>query len=167
MILRLSILILSFMHYPVQGPSMEKIREYYDQAPRSEEATQSLIRLVEGHTESSAVLLAYQASATMMMANHVGNPFKKISYFREGKKLLEQAVEREPSNVEVRFLRFAAQSEIPGFLGYKDNLKEDKQLILQQIARLQDKHLQELIVTYMMRSDDLTQQEKEQLKVEP
>lgn len=146
---------------------MEKVREYYDQAPHSKQANQNLLELVEASADTSAVLLAYKASATMMMARHVGSPFKKISYFREGKQLLEQAVEMDPSNIEVRFLRFAAQSEIPGFLGYKDHLKKDKGFILQNLANLQDKDLQELITSYLAESDELSQEEKQQLKVEP
>ena len=167
MIKGITIIILSFLPILQQEPSMEQVREYYDQAPRSREATENLISLVEDHVDTSAVLLAYQASATMMMANHVGSPFKKISYFREGKRMLERAVERNPSNVEVRFLRFAAQSEIPGFLGYKDDLEEDKQLILTSVAGLQDRQLKELVVTYLMQADYLSQDEKEQLKLEP
>ena len=167
MIKGITIIILSFLPILQQEPFMEQVREYYDQAPQSREATENLISLVEDHVDTSAVLLAYQASATMMMANHVGSPFKKISYFRKGKRMLEQAVERNPSNVEVRFLRFAAQSEIPGFLGYKDNLEEDKQLILTSVAGLQDRQLKELIMTYLMQADYLSQDEKEQLKLEP
>lgn len=146
---------------------MEIVREYYHQAPHSQEANQNLLQLVEAPADTSAVLMAYKASATMMRARHVGNPFKKISYFREGKELLEQAVEMDPSNIEVRFLRFAAQSEIPGFLGYRDHLQEDKHLILQKLAGLQDRHLQELITRYLKQSDELSQGEKQQLKVEP
>lgn len=163
----LTIIVLLLWHYSLQEPSLEKVREYYDQAPHSQQATQNLIRIVEEHSDTSAVHLAYKASATMMMARHVGSPFKKISYFREGKKMLEQAIENDPSNMEVRFLRFAAQSEIPGFLGYKDNLEEDKQILLQHLAEVRDIHLQELITRYMIQSDELSQKEKQQLKVEP
>lgn len=67
----------------------------------------------------------------MMMAKHVVNPFAKLSYFKKGKNMLEKAIEADSENVELRFLRYAAQTNAPSFLGYDDHIAGDKKFLLQ------------------------------------
>jgi hypothetical protein len=66
------------------------------------------------------------------MAKHAGNPLSKYSNFNKGKKLLENAVKRDPKNLEIRFMRYICQEKTPSFLGYKENLEEDKKFILSE-----------------------------------
>jgi hypothetical protein len=63
------------------------------------------------------------------MAKHVINPFSKMSYFKKGKKYLESAVANAPNNLEVRFMRYTCQKEMPDFLGYNTNIAEDRKFI--------------------------------------
>ena len=54
------------------------------------------------------------------------NPFTKYNYFTEGKALLESSIQRDPTSPELRYLRFAIQSNVPLFLNYRKDLNEDK-----------------------------------------
>lgn len=65
----------------------------------------------------------------------VKGAFRKLEYFSRGKKNLEEAILADPQNPEIRFLRFATQSQAPNFLEY-DNLKEDKTLLLEQLPQM-------------------------------
>ena len=47
----------------------------------------------------------------------------------KGKKNIEQAIEQEPNNAELRFIRLSVQKNAPTFLEYHSNIKEDIQFI--------------------------------------
>jgi hypothetical protein len=98
------------------------------------------------------------------MANHVFNPFSKLSYFNKGKNMMEKAIAAASKNVELRFLRFAAQTKIPSFLGYKEDIKNDKKFLLNSLASVDDIELEKLIVTFLKESDYVTEKEKNNIK---
>ena len=41
----------------------------------------------------------------MMMAKHVFNPFSKLSYFKKGKQMLENAIETDGQNLELEIFK--------------------------------------------------------------
>jgi hypothetical protein len=45
---------------------------------------------------------------------------------------LSEAIKKEPKNLEIRFMRYICQEKTPSFLGYKENLEEDKKFILSE-----------------------------------
>lgn len=157
-------LLLISLHFSAgaQNISLEEIRALYQQAASSEEAAETLQRLEEVG-EEEPVLLAYKASGTMLMAKYAFSPFRKLSYFKEGKELLQQAVDAAPEKVEIRFLRFALQDSTPGFLGYKDFMEEDKEFLLREIPGLDDEGLRELILPFLLNSEYLTEGEKKRM----
>ncbi|NTW24331.1 MAG: hypothetical protein HGA37_06500 [Lentimicrobium sp.] len=79
---------------------------------------------------ADAVLMAYYGAATAAAPACISSPAKKISYFRRGKQLIAEAVRLQPDNFEIRFLRFATQTKTPSFLGYDQNIEEDKRYLL-------------------------------------
>lgn len=150
----------------MQGaPTLPQVRSLYQQCEKSEDACLELIKILAPYNESNSPLyLGYKASATMMMAKHVFNPFSKLSYFKKGKKMLESAIAADAKDVELRALRFAAQSNIPSFLGYKEHLSADKLFILQSYKQVTDKVLKETIYYFMMKWGHLSEAEKQYLK---
>ena len=46
---------------------------------------------------------------------------------------IKKAVALAPNNLEIRFLRFSIQDQLPTYLGYSKELAVDKKMILQQI----------------------------------
>lgn len=106
------------------------------------------------------VLGAYKACASMMMAGYVLNPVLKLSYFNEGKELLEKCINSASLNIELHYLRFAMQSEAPSFLGYTGYISKDKKFILEKVNSVKDKQLREMIVSYLVKSPLLTEKEK-------
>ena len=148
----------------LQEVSLQEVRQLYKEAETSEEATETLLGQLEEADEAEPVLLAYRASGTMLMAKHVSNPFSKMGYFKKGKNMMQQAVDAAPGNAEIRFLRFALQSSTPAFLGYKDNMEEDKAFLLRELPKLKNKELEQLILPFLINSDYLTEKEKQLLR---
>jgi hypothetical protein len=61
---------------------------------------------------------------------------KKLEYFNNGKSEIEKAVALRPLDAEIRFLRLATQLKAPGFLGYNDEIKNDKTIVIQTLTNV-------------------------------
>lgn len=109
------------------------------------------------------IITAYQASAKALLANYSWNPVSKISYLKEAKMLLAEAVQRDKTNIEIRFLRFYIENSIPAILGLSKNLEEDKMVILDNLDTFDQISLEpgiiEFIINYMTSPDILDQEE--------
>lgn len=58
-------------------------------------------------------------------------------------------IESHSDNLELRFLRLTIQDNVPNFLGYNANLKEDKEFIHNNLSKILDEDLQERITYYL------------------
>lgn len=149
---------------PAQESSIEQIRALYQKAAVEEIACEKLMNSLESiDVETNPLLFGYKGSATMMMAQHVSNPFSKLSYFHKGKNMLDIAIEADHTNIELRFLRFAAQTNAPAMLGYRGDIETDKELILNSLSSSADLSLKKLIIGYLVNSEFLDLQEKKKL----
>lgn len=72
---------------------------------------------------------AYEGAFLCLKAEEVLSPFDKYAYFKEGTKLIDQAVKAEPESFHPRFIRYVIQYQTPAFLMYKDNLEEDAKFL--------------------------------------
>ncbi len=142
---------------------LETSRELYQKAEKEQRYAEELLELSGNQKEVAPVFQGYHGAAHMMMAKHVGNPFSKLSYFKKGKRILEEAIEADNQNIELRFLRFSVQSEAPGFLGYKDAVEEDKNLLIESLKELGDTRLEQMIRSFLLKSKNLTEVEKQKL----
>jgi hypothetical protein len=117
---------------------------------------------------SDAVLKAYYGASTAAAPACLGSPAKKISYFRKGKDLIAEAVKLQPDNFEIRFLRFATQSKTPAFLGYHQNIEEDKRFLLSNLekgrATVANSRIFAKMTEFMATSDRLTSNEKSMVR---
>jgi hypothetical protein len=115
-----------------------------------------------------AVLKAYYGASTAAAPACLGSPAKKISYFRKGKDLIAEAVKLQPDNFEIRFLRFATQSKTPAFLGYHQNIEEDKRFLLSNLekgrATVANSRIFAKMTEFMATSDRLTSNEKSMVR---
>ena len=149
---------------PGQDLQLKEIRSLYKQAAVEEAAAKKLLKHTEDAKDGEAIKHGYHGVANMMMAKFVGNPFRKLSYFKKGKEFFSEAIAREPQNLELRFLRFTVQAETPGFLNYKQDLEEDKEMLLSRVLKEKDNELKQMIMNYLITSNELTAVEKETLK---
>jgi hypothetical protein len=146
-------------------PSIKEVRVMYEKAATDKISCKKLINLLQPFGEkNNPLLLGYKGGATMMMAQYVQNPFTKLSYFKSGKDMLQKAIEVDERNVELRFLRFTVQSNVPAFLGYRNKIAEDKTFLLNSLSVKRDPFLEKLILTFLRNSEILSEKEKQELK---
>jgi hypothetical protein len=61
---------------------------------------------------------------------------------------LNEAVKKDPKNLEIRFMRFMSQDQAPAALGYRTDLASDKKFILSEVKRTSDPYLISKIKSY-------------------
>ncbi|MFU8844874.1 MAG: hypothetical protein ACNA7V_13805 [Bacteroidales bacterium] len=147
-----------------QPLTIEQVRDMYfggwDGQCGATELSQTLSKI---NSNIDPVLMAYKGAAISTTANCRKMPFAKWNTFNEGKALIEQAVTLAPENIEVRFLRFTVQSNIPGFLNY-NHLVEDRQFLLNSVKTVtlasKSDNLKKLILIFLLDSGQLEKDEQ-------
>lgn len=144
--------------------TLHNVRTLYGKATTEESDCEKLLRVLPPYEDTNdETLKAYRACATMLNAQYVWSPFTKMSYFKNGRNHLQKSVEADPDNVEIRYLRFTIQTESPAFLGYNEEISEDKNMLISSLNSLNDKELKKMIFDYLKSSDQLTKEEKQSL----
>lgn len=108
---------------------LDEVRTNYDKLPSDKGLCERMIAELMETKNSSATHLAYLGGAQTIWANHVFSPLRKLNTFKEGKKNIERAIEKEPHTMELRFIRLSVQKNAPSFLGYRSNIHEDTEFI--------------------------------------
>lgn len=111
------------------GTDLDVVRANYNKLVSDKELCEKMIADLDKAKNNSATHLAYLGALQTIWANHVFSPISKLGTFKEGKKNIEQAIKKEPDNVELRFIRLSVQKNAPSFLGYKSNINEDTEFI--------------------------------------
>jgi len=147
-----------------QPVTLEKARALYFSMSTEKCNSLKLAELFEKNKPGLPVLKAYNGAASAAAPECVTNPATKISWFRKGKTLLDDAAATDPSNYEIRFLRFATQDKAPGFLGYNDNLEEDKEYLISNLSKgrgiIKDDQVFRMMTGFLLKSKSLNQTEK-------
>ncbi|UXP32547.1 hypothetical protein N6H18_00965 [Reichenbachiella agarivorans] len=109
--------------------------------------------------KETSLIRAYQGALIAKEAEYQKGVGDKVKSFKKGATMLEAEIEANPEEVEYRFLRLAIQEQSPGILGYKDNMEEDKKIIIDNYLSLKPA-LKKQIALYakkssVISSDDL------------
>jgi len=113
-----------------QQLSCNDIRLQLEEATLSESTARNLLTSLEEVKDKTALITAFQASANGILCLHVSNPVKRIKIAKEAVRLANSAVEEDNNNLEIRFIRFAIESQIPKVLGMSSHVKTDRQYLL-------------------------------------
>ncbi len=110
--------------------NMPEVRFKYNNI-KTEEDLNLFMEFTESVSCEKAI--PYKASAEMQKAQFALTPWKKIGHFKKGKKALEKYIKQYPKDVEARYIRFLVQSNAPFFLGYRSEIKNDYDMIQNNI----------------------------------
>ena len=100
-----------------------ELRKIFERAVFQEDSCDSIIDFCEGKINQKSE--AYLGAALILKANHVNSPISKLSFFRKGRKKLDDIIDKNPNFVEYRWLRYSLQKNAPSFLNYNKNLNMD------------------------------------------
>lgn len=151
--------------YPAE-PELREVKRLFEAAVHSKASADQLLTLLSAVGPASPpLLICYKGAAEMMRCRYGLNPVNKFRRFKKGKNLIEEAVKKEPDHPEIRFLRFAIQTNIPAFLNYNDDITKDKKYLLSRVKTIKDKKLKESILKYLTTSDYCSAEEKKGLAI--
>ncbi|RYE41521.1 MAG: hypothetical protein EOP48_23905 [Sphingobacteriales bacterium] len=160
-------LFISYGNVAFANPDIPEVRNLYHKAATSKKSWTQLSKLLSPvDNKSSALLVCYKGAADMMEAKYVINPWSKLNSFRAGKKLIEEAVKRDSKNMEIRFLRYSVQTNLPSFLDYNDDIDADKSFLIKNLYKMEDKTLKNSIIQYLSVTKACTEEEINRLRDE-
>ncbi|SNR73285.1 hypothetical protein SAMN06265371_11087 [Lutibacter agarilyticus] len=141
------------------SPVVEEVRNQFPEISSEEQADNFIEQLTK---DASAEAKSYIAAMNFMKSRFVKNPFTKLKYFKIGKKELDAVILNNPKNIEMRYIRYLMQKQIPGFLNYSDNIEEDFKLLSTQLVESNYNNTFKLkIINNMLLVSNLTDNEKE------
>lgn len=132
----------------------QNLKEFRDLLKTGENSEKSAKILIEKSgtafkKSNQPIYAGFLAVGKFFMAKHAFNPLRKMSYFNEGKKILETAVQKEPDNLEVRLIRLITQESVPKILGYYQNISEDRIFLTRSYQNTKDEDLKNYIKDYL------------------
>ena len=108
--------------------NLSEVRTLYQEALDDSDKADKLVSTTKGSTQ--AIYKAYYGAGLAFQAKHSWNPATKLSKASDAATQLNAAVKAAPSDLEVRFLRFAFESSVPSMLSLSEHVAEDKKWIL-------------------------------------
>lgn len=136
------------VQFNVFAIELDYVRANYDKAFTDKKLCSQMIEDLK-EAEQTPLFLAYLGALQTIWANHVFNPLSKLATFKKGKNNIELAISKEPENVEIRYIRFSVQKNAPSFLGYNNNLKEDRDFLVKNKKNINSDLLQKNIETLL------------------
>ena len=128
-----------------KSDDLNKIRKSYLNASLNEDSCKNfMLNLKKVKIEESPLLEAYKISAELINIKYLKNPFKKFYLFNHYSKKLNLIINENPSQIEIRFLRYLIQLNSPDFLFYNKNIEEDYNFINKNIS-IENKDIQNFI----------------------
>ena len=136
---------------------LEIARELFSKLDKGNEFVDSLIKVTSKY-KTSPIMLAYYGAAKTAKANYVSGLFDKYKTAKSGLNILNSSVLKSPKSLEVRFIRYSVELNIPAIMPFTDHTKEDKKFI---IAFMDTKHpFYKQIRAFMLKYGDLSETEK-------
>ncbi|MCL7987193.1 hypothetical protein M8998_04470 [Sphingobacterium sp. lm-10] len=131
-----------------QKVDLNGVRKNFNQGVKNKELCERYHdQLQEG--ARTPIEKGYKAAFHMFMAKHTSNPIKKMSYFKNAKNMLEDVIEANPQEVELRFIRLCIQYYSPKYLGYHSDVEKDKTFVMNNLHKMSDKQAKQLIFNYL------------------
>lgn len=144
-------------------PSLPLLRQQMVLALNSSKTTDSLYTCLDKLTDRPPVITAYLGTLSALKAKHSWNPYSKIKHLNNCQRTLQQAVSADPHNIEIRFMRFSVEHNVPGFLGMNKNLEADRKEMITQIENKNygtaDKRVTQNIIKFLIDSKRCTAEE--------
>lgn len=121
-----------------QEYDMKELRETLRVASDSKENSTKLFEKVGNYSGEDAVLISYKAAAHAIKAKYATNPFKKLKLIKASARIFDEAMQRNDQDLEIRFVRFAVETQTPAKIKLSKHVEEDKNILLQAIRDFQN-----------------------------
>jgi hypothetical protein len=140
------------------------VDEVRNQFPLITSEEQADYFIEELKTNTSQIAKGYTAAMIFMKSRYVVFPLTKLKYFKQGKNLLDKTIVESPKNIELRYIRFLMQKQIPDFLGYNQYINQDFNVFINGFETCNlNTEIKIEMINNMLLVNNLTAKEKEKL----
>jgi hypothetical protein len=147
-----------------QAVTIEEARKIYAESMDDKATCEAAyLRFASVKNSGNPLLTGYKGAITVAMSKHEKTTKAKISFFNDGKKLIESAVLEDNLNAELRFIRFTIQTNVPAALKYNKNIEADKKFIIDHFSTIKNADIRSRIKKYMLQSKNVTAEEKQKI----
>ena len=153
--------IISFI-FIVQNTDIETVRNTYPTAGQTIENASKFEKLTDGLSSTTSNNLGYKAAAQIIKAKFAKGA-SKISTVKSGIKSLENVIKTNPNDLELRVIRLSIQENLPAIVGYKSNIKEDKNYITTKYPTSSG-NLKIFVLDFITNSKSFSTEEKKSFK---
>ncbi len=112
------------------------IRKAFHNAVLDKAKVESFYNYVNDLPDDNPTILAYKATAEALTAQLEWNPMRKYELVKSFSKAIDIAVLKDPSSLEIRFLRLCIEYHIPRFLGFSSHMQDDRNNIMAQLSNM-------------------------------
>jgi len=141
---------------------LNTIRNGYKDAAQDSTKLEAYNKALRTITKSSkTIFIGYKGAGIALKGRYAKKVKDKKHFFVEGIAFVEYAIEKEPENIELRFIRLGIQENTPKLLKYKGKIEEDKSYILSHFKAVTSLRLKKNIKEYIVLSKVFTTEEKE------
>ncbi|MEM7162299.1 MAG: hypothetical protein AAF487_07635 [Bacteroidota bacterium] len=134
-----------------KDPKVAGIRNTFYALTLDSENTAEKLEELRQIKERNGLMTAYEAAMEALMAKVAWNPLSKIGHVKKSQEIFDKAIEMDPRNVEIRFLRFSVEWHIPRWLGYSKNLQSDKDFIMNRYTEFDTSCLSQDMLNFINR----------------
>jgi tetratricopeptide (TPR) repeat protein len=125
---------------PFDNQLVRQIQKRHDKGVDGDvEEVKALVTDLEKLTKeqpANYMLLAYLGSAYTLRSRDCWPGPSKFHFLKEGLKTMDDAVEKDPKNIGVRFIRAVNNLNLPAFLNRRDEGRKDFKVLLEQIKAM-------------------------------
>lgn len=140
---------------------LEELRIKYYKAVEDEDYLYELENFIKKNISKKEKFILYEIAYTggveALKSKHAFWPIKKLNHLNESMKYLSKAIELEPENLEIRFMRFSILHYVPSFIGYSKERDDDAKMIFKLLMKkdysLLNKDIQKGIIEFMISSE--------------
>jgi hypothetical protein len=103
-------------------------RRYYDAIegkPGALGESRDLLTRLHSKNATDPLIMAYLGSARLLEAARALAPWRKGKLAKEGLRMLDEAVDKSPEHLEIRFLRAVSTSHLPDFFKRWEQSRSD------------------------------------------
>lgn len=144
---------------------ISRLRTLYPKASVEEELGRQFYNHMSAYRGKDPVVLGYRAVSEAVMAKHVWSPYAKLRHLRNAEAIFQEAVQLDPHNAELRFLRYTVEYFVPRYLKMSEHVNEDRKIILHHLLQYPASGLDAAAFTvlrdFMLQENHTTSQEKE------
>jgi hypothetical protein len=157
-----NIMALAALFQPVKAEevNLKVLRKQMVIAIEKSNTTDSLYNSLNGIKEKTGIVNGFIGALFALKAKHAWNPYSKIKYINRSEKIFQQAIAADPHNIEIRFMRFSVEHNVPSILGFNKDLAADSEDIIAQLAKKNygsaDKELTIAIIKFLIHSKRCT-----------